>query len=73
MKEDEEEEKKKNIAKRRSIALKVSSIQDEIIHMSNISKDDDELVLAARRFNRLLLKRNSRYGRKFDRRDFNQS
>ncbi|XVE98737.1 hypothetical protein REPUB_Repub03eG0133800 [Reevesia pubescens] len=73
MKEDEEEEKKESAAKRKSIALKVRSIEDELIHMSDISEDDDELALAARRFNRLLLKRNPRFGRRFGRRNFNQS
>ncbi|XVE92523.1 hypothetical protein REPUB_Repub01dG0104500 [Reevesia pubescens] len=48
---------------------KVSSIEDELIHMSDISEDDDELVLATRRFNRLLLKRNPRYGRRSSRKD----
>ncbi|XVF37301.1 hypothetical protein REPUB_Repub19eG0134400 [Reevesia pubescens] len=73
MKEDEEEKKKESAAKRRSIALKVSSIEDELIHMSDISEDDDELALVAKRFNRLLLKRNPRLGRRSGRRDFNQS
>ncbi|XVF26281.1 hypothetical protein REPUB_Repub14bG0002400 [Reevesia pubescens] len=41
--------------------------------MSDISENDDELALAARRFNRLLLKRNLRYGRRSGGRDFNQS
>ncbi|XVF17124.1 hypothetical protein REPUB_Repub10bG0092300 [Reevesia pubescens] len=73
MKEDEEEEKKESAAKRKSIALKVSSIENDLIHISDISEDDDELALAARRFNRLLLKRNPRYDMRFGRRDFNQS
>ncbi|XVF26618.1 hypothetical protein REPUB_Repub14bG0034000 [Reevesia pubescens] len=71
MKKDEKEEKKESAAKRKSIALKVNSIKDELIHMSDISEDDDELALAARRFNRLLLKGNPRYGKRSRRRDFN--
>ncbi|XVF01804.1 hypothetical protein REPUB_Repub04eG0121000 [Reevesia pubescens] len=53
----EEEKKKKSAAKKRSITLKVMSIEDELIHMSDISEDDDELALAVKRFNRLLLKK----------------
>ncbi|XVF31903.1 hypothetical protein REPUB_Repub17cG0034700 [Reevesia pubescens] len=71
MKEDEEEEKKENTAKKRSIALKVSSLEDGIICMFDISEDDDELALAARRFNRLLLRKNPRYEKRSERRDFN--
>ncbi|XVF26838.1 hypothetical protein REPUB_Repub14bG0053700 [Reevesia pubescens] len=41
--------------------------------MSDISEDDDELALAAMTFNRLLLKKNPRYGMRFGRKDFNQS
>ncbi|XVF19177.1 hypothetical protein REPUB_Repub11eG0087600 [Reevesia pubescens] len=50
---------------------KVSSIEDKLIHISDISEDDDELALAVRRFNRLLLKRNPSYERRLRRRDFN--
>ncbi|XVF14914.1 hypothetical protein REPUB_Repub09cG0102200 [Reevesia pubescens] len=73
MKEDEEEEKKENAAKKKSIALKVSSFEDNLIQLSDISEDDEELALAARRFNRLLLKRNPRYEKRSGRRDFNPS
>ncbi|XVF26467.1 hypothetical protein REPUB_Repub14bG0018900 [Reevesia pubescens] len=71
MKEDEEEEKKENAAKKKSIALKVNSLEDKLIQLFDISEDDDELALAARRFNRLLLKRNPRYEKRSERRDFN--
>ncbi|XVE95616.1 hypothetical protein REPUB_Repub02eG0113700 [Reevesia pubescens] len=73
MKEDEEKKEKKSEAKIRNITLKVSSIEYELIHMSEISDDDDELALTSRRFNRLLLKRNMRYRRRSSRSDFNQS
>ncbi|XVF37135.1 hypothetical protein REPUB_Repub19eG0119700 [Reevesia pubescens] len=43
MKKDEEEEKKKSVAKTKSIALRVSSLEDELINLSDISEIDDEL------------------------------
>ncbi|XVF26695.1 hypothetical protein REPUB_Repub14bG0040300 [Reevesia pubescens] len=73
MKKDEEKEKMESAANKRSIALKVSSNEDKLIHMSNISEDDDELSLVVRRFNGLLLRKNPRYGKRSERRDFNQS
>ncbi|XVF19293.1 hypothetical protein REPUB_Repub11eG0097800 [Reevesia pubescens] len=73
MKKDEQEEKKENATKKKSITLKVSSFEDKLIQLSNISEDDDKLALAARWFNRLLLKRNPRYEKRSKRRDFNPS
>ncbi|XVF12202.1 hypothetical protein REPUB_Repub08aG0094500 [Reevesia pubescens] len=73
IKEDEEEEKKESAIKKKSIALKVSSFDNKLIQLSNISEDDDELAPAARRFNKFLLKRNPRYEKRFGRKDFNSS
>ncbi|XVF13897.1 hypothetical protein REPUB_Repub09cG0009100 [Reevesia pubescens] len=73
MKEDEEEEKKENAAKKKSITLKVSSLKDKLIHISNISDNDNELALVVRKINLLLLKRNPRYEGMSYRKDFNQS
>ncbi|XVF17123.1 hypothetical protein REPUB_Repub10bG0092200 [Reevesia pubescens] len=73
MKEDEEKKKKENTTKKKSIVLKVSLLKDELIHLFDISEDDDELALIAKQFNRLLLKRNLRYRKMTKRKDFNQS
>ncbi|XVF17395.1 hypothetical protein REPUB_Repub10bG0118200 [Reevesia pubescens] len=65
--------KKKNTAKKNSIALRVNLLDDELIHLSNISENDDKLALVTKRFNRLLLRPNPRYRKRSGRKNFNFS
>ncbi|XVF07023.1 hypothetical protein REPUB_Repub06bG0101600 [Reevesia pubescens] len=48
MKKDEEEEKNESDAMKKNIGLRVSSLEDELINLSDIKDDDDELALAVK-------------------------
>ena len=64
----EEEEKKKVIEKKKSLALKISSREEESYETS-CEDEDAEMAMLARRYNRLAFQRDHKMGRRNFRRD----
>ncbi|WRX34116.1 zinc finger protein [Theobroma cacao] len=65
--EEEEEDQRETKEKKKSIALKASILEEELEELS--CDDDDELALVARKFKKLMGRRNRRIGRRGFRKD----
>ncbi|WRX14092.1 zinc finger protein [Theobroma cacao] len=67
LKEEEEEDRKEAKEKKKSIAIKASILEEELDELS--CDDDEEVALVARRFRKLMGKRNKRLAKRRFRKD----